>query len=148
MTWYKEYIPPLIIHSKRFSAISPLTQIISHHWTPLTSHSCPPQPWLTITNLIFDDYWRLIALTTTHNYQPLHSHFQIRPSLPITYIGCPKTCTDYIMSYLQKYWIWRLQISYSDLAWVKLVHWNISCDSLNLFKLCRYLKISKFSALW
>ena len=56
----------------------------------------------------------------------------------------PKKWPDFTMSYLQKYWIWRLQIFYSNLAWVEILYWKILCDHLNPFKLCMYLKISKF----
>ena len=46
------------------------------------------------------------------------------------------------MSYLQKYWIWRLQIFYSNLAWVEIVYWKIWCDYLIPLRFCWCLKIS------
>ena len=66
----------------------------------------------------------------------------------LAYTGCPKKkWPNFTMSYLQRYWIWRLQIFYINSTWVEIVHWKILCDHLNPFKLRRYLKNSKFSAL-
>ena len=59
----------------------------------------------------------------------------------------PKKCTHFTMSYLQKRWIWRLQIFYSNVAWVEIVYWKIWCYYLIPLKFCWYLKISKFWAL-
>ena len=64
------------------------------------------------------------------------------------YTGCPKKWSDFTMSYLQKYWIWGNQFFYSNLAWVEIVYWKILFDHLNPFKVWRYFKIRKFSALW
>ena len=47
-----------------------------------------------------------------------------------------KKCTDFTMSYLQKYQIWDLQIFYSNLQWAEIVYWKIWCDYLILFQVC------------
>ena len=65
----------------------------------------------------------------------------------ILYRVSQKKWPDFTISYLKKYWIWRLQIFYSNSTWVEIVYWKIFCDHLNPFKLCWYLKISKFLAL-
>ena len=62
--------------------------------------------------------------------------------------GVPKKWPDFTMSYLQTFWIWGLQIFYSDLAWVEIVYWKIWCDYLMPLKFCWYLKISKIWAPW
>ena len=65
----------------------------------------------------------------------------------LLYRVSPQKCTDFTMSYLEKYWNWRLQIFYSKLAWVEIVYWKIWCDYLIPLKVCWYLKISKFWAM-
>ena len=91
--------------------------------------------------------WRMTSMKILCD-QSTHFHTTFSPLRPILWIlGVPKKCIDFTMSYLQKYWILRLQIFYSNLAWVEIVYWKILCDRLNPFKLRRYLKISKFSTL-
>ena len=45
-----------------------------------------------------------------------------------------KKWPDFTMPYLKKYWIWRLQIFYSNLTWVEIVYWKIWWDYLTQFK--------------
>ena len=96
---------------------------------------------ITSTNLFLMAWIAISKMVYQRNNWLSKNWSRVLPGVPI------KMHRLYNVSYLQQYWIWRLQISYSNLAWVKLVHWKIPCDPLNLFKLCRYLKISKFSAL-
>ena len=75
------------------------------------------------------------------------SYIKQLPFQALIYRVSQKKWPDFTMSYLQKYWIWRLQIFYSNFAWVEIVYWKISWDYLTSLKFCWCLKISKFWAL-
>ena len=85
------------------------------------------------------------------SYEDLRSYMYMNLKTPLyknsIYQVSQKKWPDFTMSYLHEYWIWRLQIFYSNLAWVEIVYWKISWDYLTPLKFCWCLKISKFWAL-
>ena len=82
-------------------------------------------------------YWPI-----QHLHVPLTFWMSLARPIP----GVTKKCTDSTISYLPKYWIWRIQIFYSNLASVDILYWKIWYDYLIPLKFWWYLKISEFWA--
>ena len=104
--------------------------------SPRKTCSLPLSQWKTEPNVI----------SSCENYGMMWSFY--KNSSRCAYTGClKKECTNLIISYLRKCWIWCLQTFYSNLAQLEIAYLTFLLNHLNPFKFCMTFEVSQFSAL-